>query len=74
MPYDAGRDPEPIKAFLSYSREDTKFALELVNALQACGFEAFIDQEEALKKERFYKGGRGHEVLYKMLFNTLSKS
>ncbi|MEM7329017.1 MAG: toll/interleukin-1 receptor domain-containing protein [Pseudomonadota bacterium] len=46
MPYDAGRDPEPIKAFLSYSREDTKFALELVNALQACGFEAFIDQED----------------------------
>ncbi|MEL6825691.1 MAG: toll/interleukin-1 receptor domain-containing protein [Pseudomonadota bacterium] len=46
MAYDAGREPEPIKAFLSYSREDTRFALELVNALQACGFEAFIDQED----------------------------
>ena len=46
MAYDAGREPEPIKAFLSYSREDTQFALELVNALQACGFEAFIDQED----------------------------
>ena len=46
MAYDAERTPEPIKAFLSYSREDTKFALELVNALQACGFEAFIDQED----------------------------
>ncbi|MEO1552671.1 MAG: toll/interleukin-1 receptor domain-containing protein [Pseudomonadota bacterium] len=46
MAYDAGREPEPIKVFLSYSREDTGFALELVNALQACGFEAFIDQED----------------------------
>ncbi|MEM7458458.1 MAG: toll/interleukin-1 receptor domain-containing protein, partial [Pseudomonadota bacterium] len=46
MAYDAAREPEPIKAFLSYSREDTHFALELVNALQACGFEAFIDQED----------------------------
>ncbi|MCR4264537.1 MAG: GIY-YIG nuclease family protein [Candidatus Roizmanbacteria bacterium] len=34
--------------------------------------EAFVDQEEAFKKEKFYKSGRGHEVLYKMLFNTLS--
>ncbi|MEM9570163.1 MAG: toll/interleukin-1 receptor domain-containing protein [Pseudomonadota bacterium] len=46
MAYDAERTPEPIKAFLSYSREDTAFALELVNGLQACGFEAFIDQED----------------------------
>ena len=46
MAYDAGQKPEPIKAFLSYSREDSQFALELVNALQACGFEAFIDQED----------------------------
>ncbi|MEL7107876.1 MAG: toll/interleukin-1 receptor domain-containing protein [Pseudomonadota bacterium] len=46
MAYDARPEPEPIKAFLSYSRADTTFALELVNALQACGFEAFIDQED----------------------------
>ena len=35
MAYDARPEPEPIKAFLSYSRADTTFALELVNALQA---------------------------------------
>lgn len=46
MAYDVRPDAEPIKAFLSYSREDSEFALELVNALQACGFEAFIDQED----------------------------
>jgi len=46
MAYDSGSESEPIKVFLSYSRADTGFALELVNALQACGFEAFIDQED----------------------------
>ncbi|MEL6664115.1 MAG: toll/interleukin-1 receptor domain-containing protein [Pseudomonadota bacterium] len=46
MAYDSGGETEPIKVFLSYSRADTGFALELVNALQACGFEAFIDQED----------------------------
>lgn len=34
--------------------------------------EAFISKKEALAKEKFYKSGRGHEVLYKMLFVTLS--
>lgn len=33
--------------------------------------EAFISKREALVKEKFYKSGRGHEVLYKMLFVTL---
>ncbi|MEO0815697.1 MAG: toll/interleukin-1 receptor domain-containing protein [Pseudomonadota bacterium] len=46
MAYDSGSETDPIKVFLSYSRADTAFALELVNALQACGFEAFIDQED----------------------------
>ncbi|MEM9738740.1 MAG: toll/interleukin-1 receptor domain-containing protein [Pseudomonadota bacterium] len=46
MAYDSAAETEPIKVFLSYSRADTGFALELVHALQACGFEAFIDQED----------------------------
>ncbi len=37
---------ERIKVFVSYSRADTPFALDLVAGLQACGFEAFIDQED----------------------------
>ena len=35
-----------IKVFVSYSRADSAFAVDLVAALQACGFEAFIDQED----------------------------
>ncbi|OGK23455.1 hypothetical protein A3A46_03365 [Candidatus Roizmanbacteria bacterium RIFCSPLOWO2_01_FULL_37_13] len=33
-------------------------------------YEAFLTKKEALLKEKFYKSGRGHEVLYKMLADT----
>lgn len=47
MPFDpASGAAERIKVFVSYSRADTPFALDLVAGLQACGFEAFIDQED----------------------------
>lgn len=47
MAFDNNTDPtEKIKVFVSYSRADTDFALDLVAGLQACGFEAFIDQED----------------------------
>ena len=48
MAYDAAAKDgaDAIKVFVSYSRADTPFALDLVAALQACGFEAFIDQED----------------------------
>jgi putative endonuclease len=35
--------------------------------------EALPTKEEALERERFYKSGRGHEVLYKILFKSLTK-
>ncbi len=41
-----GAVADRIKVFISYSRADTEFALDLVSALQACGFEAYIDQED----------------------------
>ncbi len=59
MAYDSGGETEPIKVFLSYSRADTGFALELVNALQACGFEAFIDQEDIAPGEPWEQRLRG---------------
>lgn len=34
-------------------------------------YEALLTKEEALERERFYKTGRGHEVLYKILFKSL---
>ncbi|MCA9372178.1 GIY-YIG nuclease family protein [Candidatus Woesebacteria bacterium] len=36
-------------------------------------YEAFITEEEAFKKEKFYKSGRGHEVIYNMLFKSLPR-
>jgi len=47
MAFESGGDrADQIKVFLSYSRSDSAFALDLVAGLQACGFEAFIDQED----------------------------
>lgn len=47
MAFDGKTDTtEQIKVFVSYSRADTAFALDLVAGLQACGFQAFIDQED----------------------------
>lgn len=34
-------------------------------------YEALPTLEEAVEREKFYKSGRGHEVLYKILFKTL---
>lgn len=46
MAYDTNPASEAIQVFVSYSRADTEFALDLVAGLQACGFAAFIDQED----------------------------
>ncbi|MBI4973497.1 GIY-YIG nuclease family protein [Candidatus Roizmanbacteria bacterium] len=34
-------------------------------------YEALPTKEEALRRENFYKSGRGHEVIYKILFKSL---
>lgn len=36
-------------------------------------YEALPSLEEAVMREKFYKSGRGHEVLYKILFKTLPR-
>ena len=36
-------------------------------------YEALPTKSEAMKREKFYKGGRGHEVILKILFDTLPK-
>ncbi|MEO0983876.1 MAG: toll/interleukin-1 receptor domain-containing protein [Pseudomonadota bacterium] len=46
MAYADGGGADGIKVFVSYSRADTAFALDMVAGLQACGFEAYIDQED----------------------------
>ena len=36
-------------------------------------YEAFLSKSDAIKKEKFYKSGRGHEVLYKIIQDSLSQ-
>ena len=48
-PQQASRPDSPegdeLRVFVSYSRDDLRFAGQLVAALNACGFECFIDRE-----------------------------
>src|SRR6516225_1417378 len=48
-PQQASRPDSPegdeLRVFVSYSRDDRRFAGQLVAALNACGFECFIDRE-----------------------------
>jgi putative endonuclease len=34
-------------------------------------YEGYTDEKDARKREKFLKSGRGHEVIYKQLENTL---
>lgn len=60
MAYDgAAEAADKIKVFVSYAREDTDFASDLVAGLQACGFEAYIDQEDIAPGEPWQDRLRG---------------
>ncbi|MFN4212624.1 MAG: GIY-YIG nuclease family protein, partial [Microgenomates group bacterium] len=37
-------------------------------------YEAFLNEEDAKNKEKFYKSGRGHEVIKKMLSSYFKSS
>lgn len=39
-------EASPVRVFVSYSRSDHAFALDLVAGLEACGFEPYFDQED----------------------------
>jgi len=36
-------------------------------------YEALPTLEEATEREKFYKSGRGHEIIYKILFKSLPR-
>jgi len=48
-------------------------SLTIRKPLKLIFYEAVPTLEEAVKRERFYKSGRGHEVLYKILFKSLPR-
>lgn len=49
------------------------FSTKLRVPLKLIFYEALPTLEEATEREKFYKSGRGHEVLYKILFKTLPR-
>ena len=52
---DATGEARKLRVFVSYAREDGDFVEELVASLQACGFEAYVDQKDIAPGEGFAK-------------------
>jgi putative endonuclease len=51
----------------------TNFSTKSRRPFKLLFFEALPTIEEATKREKFYKSGRGHEVINKILFKSLIK-
>ena len=53
--------------------EGKNFSTKSRLPLKLIFYEALPTLEEAVERERFYKSGRDHEVLYKILFKSLPR-
>jgi len=62
-----------LKRRLEEHNQGKNFSIKTRIPLKLIFYEALPTLEEAVEREKFYKSGRGHEVLYKILFKTLSK-
>ncbi len=62
-----------LKRRLEEHNQGKNFSTKTRIPLKLIFYEALPTLEEAVEREKFYKSGRGHEVLYKILFKTLSK-
>ncbi len=62
-----------LKRRIKQHNEGKTDSLKNRRPLKLIYFEAYFDKKDAQDKERFYKSGRGHEVLYKILKQTLKK-
>jgi putative endonuclease len=46
-------------------------SLKFRRPLKLIYYEAFTNRKDAINKEKFYKSGRGHKILYQILKETL---
>lgn len=53
--------------------EGKNFSTKSRLPLELIYYEALPTSEEALRREKLYKSGRGHEVLHKILFKSLPR-
>jgi len=54
-------------------QEGKNFSTKSRRPFKLMFYEALPTLEEAIEREKFYKSGRGHEVLYKILFKSLPR-
>jgi putative endonuclease len=62
-----------LKRRISQHNQGKTDSLRYRRPLKLIYFEGFINKKDAQEKEKFYKSGRGHEVLKKILENTLNE-
>ena len=60
-----------LKRRLEEHNQGKNFSTKSRIPLKLIFYEVLPTSEEATEREKFYKSGRGHEVLYKILFKTL---
>ena len=53
--------------------EGKKFSTKSRRPFKLMFYEALPTLEEATEREKFYKSGRGHEIIYKILFKSLPR-
>ena len=60
-----------LKSKIKYHAEGLNKSTKYRKPLKLIYYEAYVVEKDAREREKFLKSGRGHEVIYKQLTNTL---
>lgn len=64
---------DDLRRRLKEHNEGKNFSTKSRVPLTLVYYEALPTLEEATQREKFYKSGRGHEILYRVLFKSLPR-
>jgi len=62
---------EDIEKRINEHNSGKNFSTKSRRPFKLIFYEALPTLEESVEREKFYKTGRGHEIIYKILFMTL---
>jgi len=62
-----------LRKRLEFHNLDLNKATAYRRPLKLIYYESYVSKKDAREREKFLKTGRGHEVLYKQLENTLGR-
>ena len=64
---------DDLKRRVSEHNQGKNFSTKSRKPFKLLFYEALPTLEEATEREKFYKSGRGHEIIYKILFKSLPR-